>query len=261
MPLARALIAIGWLALAGTASAQPLADLSPAAIQQRVAVGDSVRATVKDGRAFDLTVVKVEAEALTGTTAENRRFRIRYSGLASLELRGKADVVEELGVAEKPRGEAVTVAPPKGSDNVRAWFGLGIGLVAGDVAVPCSDPGASGCSEGGVFTSFDLNITVAGPIAARLRAVHANEDTGHPPIEFAGLVGPRLGDDFYFLVGLSNVSHPDDDYRGDAKGVAWELLYAPRSLGSSIEISLHGATGDDLDYSGLSFGLRFGKLH
>ena len=261
MQLVRTLIAIGGLALAGTASAQPLTDLSPAAIQQQVAVGDSVRATVKDGRAFDLTVVKVEAEALTGTTAENRRFRIRYSGLASLELLGKADVVEELGVAEKPRGEAVTIAPPKNTDNLRAWIGLGIGVVSGDIEVPCSDPSASGCSEGGVFTSFGFNLTMAGPIAGRLRLVHANEDTKKPPIELGVLIGPRLGDDFYVLVGHSNVSHPDDDYEGDAAGVAWELLYAPRSLGSSIEISLHGATGDDLDYSGLSFGLRFGKLH
>ncbi len=260
------LLAFGLLAFAGEVAAQPLPDLSPAAIQRQLAPGDSVRATVKDGRAFDLTVVKVEAETLTGTTAGNRRFRIRYAGLASLEVLAKGAVVEELDSAARPaatapRGESVKLDPRKGSDGVRAWFGFGIGLVAGDVDVPCSDPGATGCSEGGIFTSLGLNVTVAGPVAARLRGVHANENTAHPPIEAAALIGPRLGDDFYFLVGHSNVSNPDDEYRGDASGVAWELLYAPRSLGSGIEISLHGATGKDLDYSGLAFGLRFGKLH
>ena len=254
------LLAVAVAGHAQDARAQALDDLSPRAIQERVGVGDAVRATVKDGRTFDLTIVKVEAESLTGTRADNRRFRIRYAVLASLEVLMSAGGVEELG-PEKPGPTPARAParrdPPKTADGARAWVGLGVGLVWGDVEVPCDGLGAGDCSEGGVFTSFNLNVTVAGPFAARLRAVHANEDTSKPPLEVAALVGPRVGDVFYVMVGASNVSHPDDDYSGDAKGVAWELLFAP--AGSSVEFSLHGASGGDLDYSGLSLAVRLGN--
>lgn len=247
MGSARIALAAALLAFAGGAAAQALEDLSPAAIRQQVRPGDSVRVTVRDGRAFELTVVKVEADTLTGTTAENRRFRIRYSALASLEVRERAAA----GVAALPRAR----------ETPRAWFGLNFGLVSGDVDIPCATPGDRDCSEGGVFTSFGANLTIAGPVAARLRAVHANEDTEQKPVETAILVGPRLGQDFYALIGASTVHNPDDDLRGNADGVAWELLYAPGSLSDAgVEVSLHGAAGSDLRYGGISIGFRFGKL-
>lgn len=253
------LLAVAVAGHAQDARAQALDDLSPRAIRERVGVGDVVRATVKDGRTFDLTVVKVEADSLTGTRADNRRFRIRYAVLASLEVLMSAGGVEELAPEEPSPAPARAPArrhSPKAADGVRAWVGLGAGIVWGDVDVPCGDPSTGGCTEGGLFTSFNLNVTVAGPVAARLRAVHANEDTSKPPVEVAALVGPRLGAGIYVMVGASNVSHPDDDYSGDAKGVAWELLFA--SAGSSIEFSLHGASGSDLDYSGVSLAARLG---
>lgn len=246
-----AALAIGLLGSGGGAMAQALEDLSPASIRQQVKPGDAVRAAVQDGRTFELTVVAVEQETLTGTTAENRRFRIRYSALASLEITGKAAAAAE-----------VVALPPAADANAwRGWFGLNAGLVAGDVKVPCGDPSASDCSEGGWFSSFGLNLTFAGPMAVRLRAVRANEDTEDPPLELAALVGPHVGNDFYLMLGASNVSHPDDDFEGgDADGVAWELLFAPRTLsGAGVEISLHGAQGSDLDYQGVSIGFRFGN--
>jgi hypothetical protein len=246
-------LAAGLLGFAPGAAAQVLEDLSPAAIQRAVAPGDVVQAKVKDGRTFDLRIDKVEAESLTGTTLEQRRFRIRYSALAALEVRSKATAGAGAG------GGVVALPPvPKAQrSGMLAWFGLNIGLVSGDIDIPC----ASRCSEGGVFTSFGANLTFAGPVALRLRAVHANEDTSHPPLETAALVGPRFGQDFYLLVGASTVHNPDDDYPGNADGIAWELLYAPRSLSDTgLEITLHGANGDDLSYSGISIGFRFGKV-
>ena len=248
------LLAAGLSGIAPGAAAQALDDLSPASIQRAVAPGDVVHATVTDGRAFDLRLVKVEAESLTGTTLENRRFRIRYSALTALEVRSKATAATDGGVVALPP------APKAARPGFMAWFGLNIGLVSGDIDLPCASPG-DGCSEGGVFTSFGANVTFAGPVAVRLRAVHANEDTDHRPVEAAALIGPRLGKDFYLLVGASTVYNPDDDYPGNADGVAWELVYAPLSLsGTGFEITLHGAEGDDLSYSGISAGFRFGKV-
>jgi hypothetical protein len=242
-------LAWGLLGVVPGAAAQVLDDLSPAAIQRAVAPGDVVQAKVNDGRSFDLRIDKVEAESLTGTTLEDRRFRIRYSALTALEVRSKATAGG--GVVALPP------APKAKRPGVMAWFGLNIGLVSGDVEIPC----ATRCSEGGVFTSFGANLTFAGPVAVRLRAVHANEDTEHRPLETAALIGPRLGKDFYLLVGASTVHNPDDDYPGNADGIAWELVYAPLSLSDTgLEITLHGATGDDLSYSGISAGFRFGKV-
>jgi len=243
-------LGVAMLGFTPGASAQVLEDLSPAAIRQQVAPGDAVRAGVKDGRTFELTVVSVEAETLTGTTFENRRFRIRYSALSSLEITGKA-AAATTGV----------VALPGPKDSVRTWFGLNFGLVSGSIDLPCASPGDSDCSEDGTFTSFGANVTVAGPVAARLRAVHGNEDTDKRPLETAILVGPRIAQDFYVMIGASTVHNADDEYPGDADGIAWELVYAPTSLaGAGMEVSLHGATGDDLTYGGISFGMRFGKL-
>lgn len=240
---------LGWVPVV---AAQVLEDLSPAAIQRQLAPGDLVQATVSDGRTFALRIVKVEDASFTGTTPENRRFRIRYSALTALERRDKADG----GVVALP---AARTAPPSA---VLGWFGINAGILSGDIDVPCAAPGDTGCSEGGGFTSFGLNVTVAGPLAGRLRAVHGNEDTEHSrPIEVAALIGPRLGEDFYLLVGMSSVNNPDDDYAGSANGVAWEVVFAPTSLGQAgVEIALHGAVGDDLRYAGLSFGVRFGRL-
>lgn len=246
-----AALATALLGYAGSISAQVLDDLSPAAIRQQVTPGDAVRASVQDGRSFELTVLELGAETLTGTTAEQRRFRIRYSALASLEITRKA---------APPGSGAVPPAPAADNDEGRVWLGLNLGLVTGSVDVPCGNPSDSDCSEGGIFTSFGTNLTYAGPVALRLRAVRANEDTDHPPVEFAALVGPRVTDGVYALIGVSNVTHPDDELDGDATGVAWELVFAPRSQsGTGVELMLHGAVGSDLDYTGASLGFRFGN--
>ena len=85
-------LAAALLALAGCASVHTIENPSPASIQQQVEPGDVVRVSVKDGRTFELAVEKVEAESLTGSTVENRRFRIPYSTIQALEVRdGQAD--------------------------------------------------------------------------------------------------------------------------------------------------------------------------
>lgn len=82
-----AVIVVTLLAFAGCAVVQPVTDLSPASIRQQVRPGDVVQVTVTGGRTFDLDVEKVEEASLTGTTVDNRRFRIAYASITGLTLR------------------------------------------------------------------------------------------------------------------------------------------------------------------------------
>lgn len=81
-------VAVTLLAFTGCAATRTLETLTPATIQQQVEPGDVVKVAVKDGRSFEIQVEKVEAAALTGMTLENRRYRIPYSTIISLEIQG-----------------------------------------------------------------------------------------------------------------------------------------------------------------------------
>ena len=81
-------VAVTLLASTGCAATRTLETLTPATIQQQVEPGDVVKVAVKDGRSFEIQVEKVEATALTGMTLENRRYRIPYSTITSLEIQG-----------------------------------------------------------------------------------------------------------------------------------------------------------------------------
>ena len=80
--------AITLLAFTGCATTRTLESVTPAAIQQQVEPGDVVKVAVRDGRTFEIEVEKVEADALTGTTIENRRFRIPYSTIETVQVQG-----------------------------------------------------------------------------------------------------------------------------------------------------------------------------
>lgn len=142
----------------------------------------------------------------------------------------------------------------------RSWLGFNIGLVSGNVDTPCTIPGDD-CSEGGVFPSFGANLTFASTGAFRLRGVVAGEDTRKRPHEVAALVGAKLSRSWYGLIGAGRIFNPDDNFDGNASGLAWEFVYAPSTKNSTgFEFSLLGNNGADVDYGGLSLGLRFGKL-
>ena len=81
-------VAVTLLAFTGCAATRTLETLTPATIREQVEPGDVVKVAVNDGRSFEIEVEKVEATALTGTTLENRRYRIPYSTITSLQVQG-----------------------------------------------------------------------------------------------------------------------------------------------------------------------------
>ena len=235
----------------GHAAMRPLADASPAAIQQQVKPGDEVRVVVRGGRSYDLKVTRVESETLTGAADSGKHYRIRYSAIERIEVEDVVTVTDE------------TAAPPELPEGAaKTWLGLSTGFAIGGVDLPCTGAAVSSCSETGMFSTYGLSLTFAGEMALRLRAVRANEHDEHKPVETAVLVGPRLSKSLYFLLGVGSIHNPDDEYAGDSTtGLAWEFLIAdPTPSGVSFEASLHGNHLGDAQYGGLSIGVRFGKM-
>jgi hypothetical protein len=222
---------------------RPVEDRSPAAIQAQLKPGDRVRIEVRDGRSFELRVVRVEAESLTGAADSGKQFRVRYSAIERLERDDGA------------------IAPAMPASGPKVWLGLNAGLLIGSVDLRCG-PGTSGdCDEAGMFGSYGLNFTVAGDLALRVRGVRADESTADKPEEIAVMVGPQFNEGVYFVFGAGRIRNPDDDYSGDASGLAWELLIAPPTRsGLSFEASVQGNHFGDAQYAGISVGIRFGKL-
>lgn len=81
-------VAVTLLAFTGCATTRTLETLTPEGIQRQIEPGDVVKVAVKDGRTFVIEVEKVEADSLTGTTIESRRYRIPYSTITALEVQG-----------------------------------------------------------------------------------------------------------------------------------------------------------------------------
>lgn len=148
----------------------------------------------------------------------------------------------------------------------RAWIGVGAGVGFATVDVPCS-PGSfdNDCSESGDLRTYSANLTASGRNAAvRVRAVR-DQDKGNDrrtPYETAALIGSRFGrSNWYGLVGAGRIRHADDRFSGDANGFAWEILFAPSSDGGAgLELSFHGNTGRDVDYTAFNLGMRFGAV-
>lgn len=228
---------------------RPVEDRSPAGIQAQLRPGDRIRVEVRDGRSFELRVIRVEAESLTGAADSGKNLRIRYSAIERLE--------RDDGAA----APTATSARPAPASGQKAWLGLTAGLLVGSVDIPCGSGSSGDCDEGGMFGSYGLNLTLAGDLALRLRAVRADENTEDKPEEIAAMAGPQVNEGVYVLVGVGRIRNPDNDYDGDTSGLAWELLFAPPSAsGLSFEASVHGNHFGDAQYAGISIGIRFGKL-
>ena len=148
----------------------------------------------------------------------------------------------------------------------RAWIGLGAGIGWASVDVPCSTGSSFDCTKAGDLGTYNANVTVTGPYSAlRLRGVREQDkgDNRRTPYEEAALIGARFGhSNWYGLLGYGRVLHPHDDYaKGDAHGLAWEIVFAPSIYGPmGFEMSFQGNQGADVSYFTFNIGARFGML-
>ena len=94
----KVLAGITLLAFTGCAVVRPVQDFEPAAIRQQVRPGDVVHARITDGRSFELKVDTLDAESLTGTTVDGRRFRIDYASIAERQVRDPGQAAAGIGL-------------------------------------------------------------------------------------------------------------------------------------------------------------------
>lgn len=172
---------------------------------------------------------------------------------------------QERGLREQEQEARVRKA--RKAQRPRAWIGLGAGVGYGSVDVACEpDFFRADCTAEGVISTYSANITLSGPnTALRLRGIRDADKGGdaRTPYETAAMLGSRFGySNWYGFLGYGRVSHADDRYtRGDAEGLAWEIVFAPSSIGASgFELSFQGNNGHDVDYVAFNLGMRLGAL-
>jgi hypothetical protein len=148
----------------------------------------------------------------------------------------------------------------------RAWIGVGAGIGAASVDVPCSATSTeTRCTEGGVVGTYYGTVTLTGPYSAiRARGIRAQDrgNDAHTPYEEAVMIGSRFGhSNWYGMAGIGRILHADDDNPDTTNGFAWEIVFAPSSSAvTGIEVAFQGNLGPDVDYFGVNVGMRLGLL-
>lgn len=167
-----------------------------------------------------------------------------------------------LGLLLVGLAQPVMAKSPK-RDTGMSWVGVDTGIMLGTVEIDCPATSSdSDCSEGGIFQTLGINFTAADEGAFRLRGVVSLERTDRRPFEVAALVGARMGRNWYALLGPGVIHNVDNDYDGNAIGLAWEILLAPRRPTSAgLDLSFQGNVGPDVQFFNFSIGMRFGDLH
>jgi hypothetical protein len=140
------------------------------------------------------------------------------------------------------------------------WMELQVGAIVGNVEVPCPE---GGCSEGGLLPAYTAHFTHrSGSGALRIRGVRVDESGTSPdPRELAFMVGGFFGDSGLLTVGGGRIFAADDERPAPVWGLAWELAFAPLKSGrTGVAFSVMGNLGREVEYYGMSLGIRFGDL-
>jgi hypothetical protein len=140
------------------------------------------------------------------------------------------------------------------------WMEVQAGPILGDVEVPCPE---GGCSESGLLPAYMVHFTHrSGSGALRIRGVRVDESGTSPdPRELAFMVGGFPNDSFLLTVGGGRIFAADDERPAPVWGLAWEMSYAPlESSRTGLALSILGNLGREVEYYGVSLGIRFGDL-
>lgn len=200
---------------------------------------------------------RADREAQRRDRAEARRERAEQR--REEEIRGRRD--EEIRERREVHHEFVT-------PRVRAWAGIGAGVGAANIAVPCGNNPPSAdkdCEQSGTTGTYTANVTISGPYTAlRVRGIRQQDkgDDDRTPYEEAILVGSRFGySNWYGLAGYGRVLHADDRHPEPDGGFAWEILFAPSTLSATgLELSFQGNLASDVSFVAVNLGVRFGAL-
>ena len=79
-------VALTVLSFTGCTTLRPIEDFSPSTIRQQVEPGDEVRIVALTGEIYELTVTKVESDALVGRTDAGKSYRVHYEAIQYIEV-------------------------------------------------------------------------------------------------------------------------------------------------------------------------------
>jgi hypothetical protein len=149
--------------------------------------------------------------------------------------------------------------------DLQVWLGLGTGLTRDWIETPCAASGAG--NECSVLNTYTGNFTVVADngLALRLRGVRASDSSHDPyaPYETAAMIGARIGrSGWHALFGPGVLHNVDNDFvQGDVTGLAWEVMFAPRTHGPiGLELGILGNAAEHADFVAFNIGVRFGAL-
>jgi len=91
-------VALTVLSFTGCTTLRPIEDFSPSTIRQQVEPGDEVRIVALTGEIYELTVTKVESDALVGRTDAGKSYRVHYEAIQYIEVE-KSDAWKTAGSA------------------------------------------------------------------------------------------------------------------------------------------------------------------
>lgn len=94
--LKAAVVALVLPAFVACSSLRPLEDFSPSRILAQVEPGDEVHIVVLKGAIYDLTVVRVDADSLTGRASSGKRYKIMFEAIQYIEVE-EGDAVKTIG--------------------------------------------------------------------------------------------------------------------------------------------------------------------
>lgn len=91
-----ALVALTLVCFTGCSTLRPIEDFSPSRIVAEVKPGDRVHIVALTGVIYDLDVLKVEDDSLTGKAKSGKQYKIIYEAIQSIEVE-KPDLVKSVG--------------------------------------------------------------------------------------------------------------------------------------------------------------------
>ena len=91
-----AVVVLTLLSFTACTSLRPIEDFSPSRIRAQVEAGDDVHIVTRKGATYDLTVTRVESDALTGRAASGKLWKVQYEAIEYIEV-AETDLVGTAG--------------------------------------------------------------------------------------------------------------------------------------------------------------------
>jgi hypothetical protein len=112
-----AIVTVMLLSFSACTTMQAIEDFTPSVLEQRIEVGDRVHVVARSGKAYDLTVTRVDEGSLEGHNDSGKRYKIPFEAILHVEVAETDVVASAAGVL----GTVYTVAAAVVMYAIIAW--------------------------------------------------------------------------------------------------------------------------------------------